>query len=597
MRSRIHAVRVLLLSVIVVAACQDRSAVAPTHNSEITRADVLDGAAGGNAHFFFLPPMVANPSPTGQFNPALAPTVEVCQTTALDASGHCSALRARFTTAGGVNNNNARVEVVVSGEHYRLNWDTKAYAIPVDQPFRIVVLLGDLKIGHADVVARKGGKYQNATTGVEISLVNGRTLPIKFRIENGVICGGALECFEGQVGPEGGTFTVAGANDTRPAGTSFPPGAVEDTVNLIIERVTDGECLPTDLQQFQRCYRFRTEPYVPNFIEPVTVGVCMSDAAGLDFFNDGQLRLWKWSEHVGEALQELERVQIEYLVCPELSIIGSRTPSPWMRGLAKAGSVLSKPLALLFAPRPAYAMFGPYEGGRLSNFSRIGWVRPISLEITQGDGQSGFTSMTLPINPTVRLTNRYGATKQAVPGKRVDFTPSGDGQALPSFTLTDAAGSASTVWTLSSSAGANSLLAHVATSRVIAPAPYEVQVTFNANVAQRPAVDFLPPLQESTGTGTATASFSPTVVISEVNGAQLATLTPTLDIDAYKAQWNVPTLDPLRIYRIEIQIFGIALGHVDLQPIGNELRNVATGEKVLNLDNSRNLPIKFRLLQ
>ncbi|HEY0305492.1 MAG TPA: hypothetical protein VGC44_10970, partial [Longimicrobiales bacterium] len=65
----------------------------------------------------------------------------------------------------------------------------------------------------------------------------------------------------------------------------------------------------------------------------------------------------------------------------------------------------------------------------------------------------------------------------------------------------------------------------------------------------------------------------------------------------YAAGWNVPTLDPAKIYRLAIQLYGITLGYVDLQAIGNELRNVTTGDKVLNLDNSRNLPIKFTVLQ
>ena len=592
-RRRFKGAAVLVLASWAATACNDRPTTAPATQAGPS-AVLLDGTTGGNPHFYFLAPLGTTATYPGVFNGRLAPTVEVCRTTVLDASGHCVSLLASFNTNGGINNNGSKVDISLTGQHYSVSFNTKLYTIAQDVPFRITVLLGDLQIGFADVVL-SGTKWVNATTGTTINLQNGRNLPIKFRIENGVMCGTTVNCFEGIVGPEGGTFTVTSTDGTKPAGTSFPAGALQDTVNLIIEEIASGECLPTDLQQFRNCYRFKTEPYVPNFALPVTVGVCMSEAAGLPYFDDKQLRLWKWSENPGDALQELERVQIEYLVCPTVTASAS-IGSPVLQRAARVGAWLGRPLAWLVGPRPAYAMIG-YEGGKLGNFSRIGWVRPIQVSKVQGDNQSGFVSTTLPINPTVRVTNRYGALSQPIVGWRVDFTPSADGLATPPFSLTDANGEAFTAWTLGSTAGPNTLRAFVPTSRVIAPAPYEVETTFNASVMAWPTIGWLPPLQNSPGSGTLMLGISPQVVISEVGGAQLTTLNAVFATTHYAASWNVPTLDPAKIYRLAIRLYGTTLGYVDLQAIGNELRNVTTGDKVLNLDNSRNLPIKFTVLQ
>ncbi len=40
--------------------------------------DISDGAHQGNQNFFFLPPMVFNPNPTGTFDASLSPEVEIC---------------------------------------------------------------------------------------------------------------------------------------------------------------------------------------------------------------------------------------------------------------------------------------------------------------------------------------------------------------------------------------------------------------------------------------------------------------------------------------------------------------------------------------
>ena len=72
------AVTALILSV----ACRDQQPLQPPARVG-PAALIVDGAHGGNADFFFLPPLVPDPSGSpnfnaATFNPNLAPVVEVC---------------------------------------------------------------------------------------------------------------------------------------------------------------------------------------------------------------------------------------------------------------------------------------------------------------------------------------------------------------------------------------------------------------------------------------------------------------------------------------------------------------------------------------
>ncbi|HEY0305163.1 MAG TPA: hypothetical protein VGC44_09320 [Longimicrobiales bacterium] len=418
---------------------------------------------------------MSNPTFSGVFNPNVAPTVEVCTNTAQDALGHCTSLREKFDFAN--QKTGQVIEVSLSGGHYAVSWRAKDYVIADNTPFRVVVLVGDLQLGFFDMV-KIANSFRNADTNEVIS--RSGTVPIKFRIESGALCGTSTECFEGLVGPEGGTFTINRADGFKPAGTEFPSGALDDTVTLIISKVTSGECLPTDVPQYQGCYRFTTEPHVDNFNLPATVGVCMLDIAGVPYFNDQQLRLWKWSEVNGDPITELERVIIDYLDCPAPTTLSAHGGSSLLLGATRAGSWLLKPLAALFGPTEAYATMIGYEGGKLGNFSVIGWVRPLAVTIKSGDNQTAAAGTTLPNRARVRVVNKYGLTEMGITGATVDFTPSGNGVATPPSVITNLEGFALTQWKLSTTPGLNTLLSRVPTSRPIAPTPYEAEATFKA---------------------------------------------------------------------------------------------------------------------
>ena len=79
----------------------------------------------GKAHFFFLPPLVPNPSPGGEFDETVTPTVEICQ---MDGAA-CGATIATYTMTTGPGSETIRV--VPEDEHYIVNWHTDEFGLDV----------------------------------------------------------------------------------------------------------------------------------------------------------------------------------------------------------------------------------------------------------------------------------------------------------------------------------------------------------------------------------------------------------------------------------------------------------------------------------
>jgi hypothetical protein len=163
------------------AACADPGG-SPTLTAPAGgRAQLSDGAHGGLAGFYFLPPVLSQPTTSGTFDADLSPRVTVC----VPQGTGCGATVAEWTMTSGTDAE--RVEVKASQSHYLVNWDTKGYDVSVGDTMRIAVFVGTKKLGHADVVLiENGSAAREIDTNEYIPLVDGRTLPIKFRIETGV---------------------------------------------------------------------------------------------------------------------------------------------------------------------------------------------------------------------------------------------------------------------------------------------------------------------------------------------------------------------------------------------------------------------------
>lgn len=466
--------RPILLSVTAVflVACQDRPA--PTGPvSERPLAAISDGAhTGGNGNFFFLPPMVSDPSSDpnfdpGRFNPVLSPVVEIClldDTTNTCAESQPTNFPIVFTRATGPGSETIRVSE--TDEHYIVNWHTDQFSLSADRQYRIRVkgAAADQEWGFADVQPATSGKdLKNLDTGQLIGLKDGRTLPIKFRAEFGVYTVDCFndDCVEEVVGAGGGTVTTP----TKFAGVQIPAGALDNDVTIIIERIdtSQRECLPTDLRQFEGCYRYDTDPDLSEvqnsgedrFNVDVTVGIC-PDPQGEDA---GTLLLAKFDpENAGQGVVLLDNAPAAFVEC--LNFNGDNGAGLFfnrLRRYARAGwRAVERGVGPWFSPPPLRAGDeGP--GGTTGSFTDIGWVLPATMSLSGGDGQTAGAGTTLPINPSVLVQATHPAP-MPLAGIAVTFTVTGGGGSVSTAVVTtDANGIASTGWTLGATAGPNTL--------------------------------------------------------------------------------------------------------------------------------------------
>lgn len=135
--------------------------------------------AGAVPGFYFLPPMVPNPSYAGTFDGTLQPRVEICELT----GSACTTALATYTPTSGTGG----ALVQVGSSSYQVNWHTNQFNLNPAKTYRISVFVGTFRLGYADVdVVSSGKELKNVDTQQYIALQDGRTLPIKFRIETGI---------------------------------------------------------------------------------------------------------------------------------------------------------------------------------------------------------------------------------------------------------------------------------------------------------------------------------------------------------------------------------------------------------------------------
>ena len=437
----------LALPLAVALGCREQPSVTSPKSPNISAA-IVDGAhEGGNPHFFFLPPMVAQPSVSGTFNPNLGPVVQICTLKATTTGTMCDAAIPPI--------NPGPVQLV--GQLYQVNWNTGTTSVSTSNTYRVQVFAANQLLGLADVQPISNGSLKNRVTGDTIGLVDGRTLPIKFRIESGALCFGSADCGEGTVGPAGGTIVSQNQN----AGVLVPAGALGNTVTLLVTQSSTGPCLPLDLVQSGGCYTFVTSP-PGQFLTNVTVAICVD----LDAFGGIPTSHKPWF-----LLHRLDFVENQPVVTPlpnasagflpcdvnetvgPPSTIGMRGLDRWL-ALAEAAS---RQVIQFLAPRKAYA-FHLGVGGSTCCFSPIGWALPAIMSKNGGDGQTAVSGTALPVRPSVVLRDSGGSPIQ---GEAVTFSvASGGGSITGATQVTDQNGVATVgSWTLGTADGANALIA------------------------------------------------------------------------------------------------------------------------------------------
>lgn len=210
----------LAVALAIVSAC-DRvgDVTTPSLGVVATRPVAL---IGDNPHFSFLPPIAQRAPSRGELDASLSPVVEICE---WSANACVLPLVSRLT------------DVRVQGEHYGVNWHTNGLALNPAKMYRLRVLVAGTELGSADVdVVKNGADARSVDASGYVALVAGRTLPIKFRIEQGAVsvlgtAGGSISALDGTVLldiPSGALDGDVGFTFKETVGAPQPGGIVVD---------------------------------------------------------------------------------------------------------------------------------------------------------------------------------------------------------------------------------------------------------------------------------------------------------------------------------------------------------------------------------
>jgi hypothetical protein len=217
--------RLILCFAAALAACETPVEPDARHATPPPLASrLLDGAHGGNPNFFFLPPVVAGPRHTGTADMAIAPTVTICLLIGAD----CGPVLATYDFRVG----DPSAGRDAAGGFFFVNWNTRLFTLDPAQLYRVAVSVLERPLGYVDVQVVSNGSAKNAGTGDVVTLVDGRTLPIRFRIERGavgLVSASAASTFELSSGAVHLSFPAeAVAEDIAVTATPVAPGAMVD---------------------------------------------------------------------------------------------------------------------------------------------------------------------------------------------------------------------------------------------------------------------------------------------------------------------------------------------------------------------------------
>src|SRR5437667_11057314 len=184
----------LVPALLIVEACAsgDRP-TAPRPGPEFAISDGVH--EGGTPGFYFLPPVVAQPTFSGSFDAditTLNPQIAICDITDgpdndCGGAGGTSAVIVFTTTS------TPAITVDPTTPQYQVNWDTQGAGFVASHTYRVHVTAGASgarrELGFADVLlTTTPGQTKNVAPDL-IVLKDGRPLPIHFRIETGIAGG------------------------------------------------------------------------------------------------------------------------------------------------------------------------------------------------------------------------------------------------------------------------------------------------------------------------------------------------------------------------------------------------------------------------
>jgi hypothetical protein len=466
----------VIAALALVMACEGtRPTAAPTAPIDPSKL-ISDGAHGGNIDFFFLPPMVADPSSNpnfepGKFNPNLAPnlSVEVCQlqTSPVNSSGQPVATDCvagppvKKFPAGTVTLQNP------PDGFYQVVWHVGDSNLDASKFYRIRVLIdgSSTPFGVADIdPVLNMSQLRNARTGEVIPLNENSTLPIKFRIEHGggsTLCGTSNLCVSTTVtnnDPSGFQNVTLDGGAGSIAGASFPngwlpAGGPQSVVVTIAQISTLGGGSTADptpchvglaLPQYNGCFKFTTTPALPRdpetqaeFAIPVRVAVCyeLDGTGGLEKFAE------LWSSGPNEPPHPLDDATDAGLLgavsrnCTTTPVVigQSMSANPLVRLASNGWQRVKHGVGQLFGVKSAYAVdLG--LGGISTAFSNISPVRTQQI-VTYTDANFTIAGGATTTSTARVIGNNHHATHTLVTGiggVQVTFTLApGNGSLLP----------------------------------------------------------------------------------------------------------------------------------------------------------------------
>jgi hypothetical protein len=385
-------------------------------------AQLSDGANAGNPDFFFLPPLLKNPINHPQYEPKafnahVSPVVEICELT-LQANNTigCGTVIKRFESG----------EVNVAEQFYKVNWNTDESNLNVSKNYRIRVIVGTTELGFADVDPVTSAKdLKSVNTGEFIGLVDGRTLPIKFRIENAALCGGVDPCNSTTIDlADGGTVILEQTGDR----VDIPAQASGRVITVTIQ-FCDG--VDVDAPRFGNCVSVTADPPLGDLrLQPAaTVSICSAEVdPALAALTHDQHHLVTLYRQDGEDIFALPH---SHDFCE--TVIGRTSPAGFLGRLAHA-------VGRLFAPQTLHASVALDVGdaGDTQFFSDFQLVLPTKIEATNPAPRTGTPGGPANDPPAVRAYDRNG---DPVVGATVRFSVTGGDGSIAAPSCSSSGGS------------------------------------------------------------------------------------------------------------------------------------------------------------
>jgi hypothetical protein len=424
---------------------------------------VSDGAHAGNPAFFWQPPLAPDASSDpnwtdGGFNPNLLVNVDVCE---LDRNPldfpptHATPATCISTASPVAHFGPGQISVSAVDEQYQVNWKTEGLTSNASGFYRLYVYVGTLEtpgpvLGFIDLDPVDKGMKKLQTEEI-VPFQEGRTIPVKFRIERGVLCPEQdTGCFEQTItkGDPGEVEIVQYTEEVNGiavplAGVAVPTEAFPEGVETLTFRLrkvatSDGGggvppvlCHPNlPLQQFDGCFEITTVPELPfigessnQFPAAITVAVCF------ELHDTGDPRepfvqLWATDDGVSRALPSASDEGIltdhDAQDCGDAFALASS--NPLVRFASSGLRALGRGFDAMFGVKTAYAVDRGL-GGLTQALSTISPVLTAEIEAVSE------TELTLPVGVGTTATVRIVGTTHHDPDPEL-----GDG--IPTIPVT-----------------------------------------------------------------------------------------------------------------------------------------------------------------